>query len=68
MKLFQFLIILTVFTVFTSCEFLFGTREDDTIDDIFDQGEIDPNLVQNEVGYVPILPIWKIFQTRLTYM
>ena len=42
----------------SSCNFLFGTREDETVDDVFRQGAIDPNVSQQVVGYVPILPIW----------
>ncbi len=44
-----------------SCDFLFGTREDSVVDEIFDEGAIDPDLVQDEVGYVPILPFWDYF-------
>jgi len=44
--------------VFTGCEFLFGTREDATVSDVFRQGAIDPNVNQQVVGYVPVLPIW----------
>jgi hypothetical protein len=44
--------------VFTGCEFLFGTREDATVSDVFRQGAIDPNVSQQVVGYVPVLPIW----------
>ena len=44
-----------------SCDFLFGTREDIVTDEIFEEGAIDPDLVQDEVGYVPILPFWNDF-------
>lgn len=43
------------------CNFLFGTKEDPTVDEIFEQGAIDPNLNPQNVGYVPILPIWEGF-------
>ena len=46
----------------TGCDFLFGSKDDPTVDDIFDQGAIDPTLVPTEVGYVPILPVWRGFQ------
>ena len=44
-----------------SCEFLLGSKKDDTVDDIFDQGAIDPNLVPQSVGYVPVLPFFQGF-------
>ncbi len=42
----------------TGCNFLFGSRDDETVDDVFRQGAIDPNVSQQVVGYVPVLPIW----------
>lgn len=47
--------------VFSGCDFLFGTREDSTVNEIFEEGAIDPDIVQNEAGYVPILPFWDDF-------
>lgn len=44
-----------------SCSFLFGGRDDDTVNEIFEQGAIDPNLNPDNVGYVPVLPIWDGF-------
>lgn len=44
-----------------ACNFLFGTREDDTVKEIFEEGAIDPNLYPENVGYVPILPFWSGF-------
>jgi hypothetical protein len=41
-----------------ACNFLFGSRQDDTVDDVLQQGAIDPNLTQNIIGYVPVLPVW----------
>lgn len=50
---------LLVFSLYlTGCNFLFGTREDETVSDVFRQGAIDPNVSQQVVGYVPVLPIW----------
>ena len=46
---------------FSSCDFLFGTKQDDTVDEIFEEGSINPDVVQNEVGYVPIQPFWTGF-------
>lgn len=42
----------------SGCNFLFGTKDDDTVSDVFRQGAIDPNVSQQVVGYVPVLPIW----------
>jgi len=54
-----FVYTLLSFSLFlTGCNFLFGTREDETVSDIFRQGAIDPNVAQQVVGYVPVLPIW----------
>ncbi|HMX05792.1 MAG TPA: hypothetical protein PKE14_14050 [Chitinophagales bacterium] len=50
-----------IFTGLNSCDFLFGTREDAVVDEIFEEGAIDPELVQDEVGYVPVLPFWTDF-------
>jgi hypothetical protein len=47
--------------MFSSCNFLFGTKEDETVDAIFEAGAIDPELIPSEVGYVPILPFWENF-------
>lgn len=47
--------------VLNSCEFLFGTKDNDEVNDIFKQGEIDPDLKPQNYGYVPILPIWSKF-------
>ncbi|MCS6917177.1 MAG: hypothetical protein RMK52_06580 [Chitinophagales bacterium] len=43
-----------------ACTFLWGTTEDETVQEIFEQGSIDPQLVPNQVGYVPILPFWNV--------
>ncbi len=45
-------------TSLNSCEFLFGSRQDDTVDDVLNQGKIDPSLIPATVGYVPVLPFW----------
>ncbi|RYD72437.1 MAG: hypothetical protein EOP53_21925, partial [Sphingobacteriales bacterium] len=44
-----------------SCGFLLGDKQDETVDEIFEEGAIDPNLVPDAVGYVPILPVWNFF-------
>ncbi|MEX0968188.1 MAG: hypothetical protein WD077_13185, partial [Bacteroidia bacterium] len=57
-----FIIMLLFGGAFSSCDFLFGSREDPVVDEIFDVGAIDPELVPDRVGYVPILPVWSGFQ------
>lgn len=47
----------------SSCDFLLGTRDNETVNEIFEQGAIDPNAVQSVVGYVPVLPVWGDFQS-----
>lgn len=44
-----------------SCNFFFGKKQNDVTDDIFEQGRIDPNLVPQTVGYVPVLPFFSGF-------
>ncbi len=51
--------------VLASCDFLFGSREDDVVQEIFEEGSIDPELFNEEVGYVPILPIWDFFENPI---
>jgi len=62
MKRLLFLSVVISF-LFSSCEFLFGTKDDPTVKEIFEEGKIDPNLVQNNVGYVPVLPVWQGFKS-----
>ncbi|MBT7996058.1 MAG: hypothetical protein HN691_14385, partial [Bacteroidetes bacterium] len=57
-----YIILLSLTLTFSSCEFMFGTKKNSEVDDIFIQGNIDPNLAPSDVGYVPILPIWDDFQ------
>ncbi|MBM3912187.1 MAG: hypothetical protein FJ350_04165 [Sphingomonadales bacterium] len=47
----------------SACDFMLGTRQDDTVDEIFEQGAIDPTAVQSVVGYVPVLPVWDQFMS-----
>ncbi len=55
------LLLFSAMVLMPACEFLFGSREDSVIDEIFEQGSIDPELFNEQVGYVPILPIWTDF-------
>lgn len=56
---YYFLIIVSL--LFSGCDFLFGSRDDSTVDEIFEEGAIDPDIIQNEAGYVPVLPYWTDF-------
>ncbi len=47
--------------VFGSCKKFFGSKDDPTLDEIFIQGKIDPNLIPAGVGYVPIQPFFTGF-------
>lgn len=49
----------------TGCDFLFGSRDDETVKDVLEQGAIDPSLSGGVVGYVPILPVWSGFERPL---
>jgi len=46
---------------FSSCAFLWGDKDDEQVDDIFEQGYIDPNLIPSGIGYVPVLPFFEGF-------
>ncbi len=45
----------------SSCSFFGGKKQDDTVDEIFEQGRIDPNLIPANIGYVPVLPFFSGF-------
>lgn len=51
--------------VLGGCKFFLGSKQDDSVDEIFEQGAIDPNLNPENVGYVPILPIWDGFDNPI---
>jgi len=40
----------------SACKGLFGSREDEQVDEVFKEGRIDPTLIPAGVGYVPVLP------------
>ena len=54
----SFYLLLLSAIILQSCDFLFGSKDDSVVDEILDQGAIDPNLIPSTVGYVPILPFW----------
>jgi hypothetical protein len=44
----------------SGCESIFGSKNDSTNEEIFDEGKIDPRL-ENVDGYAPVLPFWSGF-------
>ncbi len=60
-KVINGLLVLGAAMVFASCTALFGTKQDDQVDEIFEQGAIDPNLIPQTVGYVPVFPFFQGF-------
>lgn len=57
----SFIYIALLSVLFTSCKFLGGSKQDDTVDEIFEEGKIDPNLVPSNIGYVPVQPFFTGF-------
>lgn len=49
--------ILLLAITLTGCDSLFGSKNDDTTEEIFDAGRLDPTLL-NEVEYVPLFPFF----------
>ncbi|MBK9731436.1 MAG: hypothetical protein IPO83_09120 [Chitinophagaceae bacterium] len=52
-------LLICLLPIFSSCDFLFGSKDDETVNEIFEQGAIDPNLYPDQVGYVPLQPFWE---------
>lgn len=55
----RWFLLLYMLPLFSSCDFLFGSKEDDQVNEIFEQGAIDPDLYPEEAGYVPMFPFWE---------
>jgi hypothetical protein len=51
--------IIICLVLMSSCSALFGSKEDDQVNEIFEQGSIDPNLNPSNVGYVPVFPFFQ---------
>lgn len=60
-RIIYFISLSLLLTSFYSCEAIFGRKEDATTEEIFEEGRIDPNLIPQNVGFVPIQPIWEGF-------
>ncbi|MCH8568510.1 MAG: hypothetical protein LAT67_09610 [Balneolales bacterium] len=54
------LLVLSSFLM-SSCDDLFGSKQDAITDEIFEDGRQDPNLIVEDVGYVALLPFWDFF-------
>lgn len=48
--------------VISACSALFGDKEDDQVNEVFEQGKIDPKLNPSNVGYVPVFPFFEGIQ------
>lgn len=46
---------------YSGCDDLFGIKEDDITDEIFEEGRIDPLLSEDVVGYSALVPFWEGF-------
>ena len=59
-KYIQTILILAIIASITGCDAIFNTKQDDTTDEIFEEGRIDPELERID-GYVAIVPFWEGF-------
>ncbi|MEQ9278403.1 MAG: hypothetical protein RLN83_02815 [Balneola sp.] len=59
MKKLGFLLVLLA-VAGAGCDNIFGSKNDETNEEIFDEGKIDPRL-ENVDGYAPVLPFWGEF-------
>ena len=60
-KYLGFYAIILSFVILSGCNGFWGEKEDETVEEIFEDGAIDPNLSPENVGYVLIQPIWEGF-------
>jgi hypothetical protein len=49
------------------CDNIFGSKNDETNEEIFDEGKIDPRL-ENVDGYAPVLPFWESLMHQMMYI
>jgi hypothetical protein len=54
----QSLFFVLILALASSCS-IFGNKQDDQVDEVFEQGKIDPNLNPSTVGYVPVFPFFQ---------
>lgn len=60
-KLVTYILLGVSLAAISSCAALFGNKDDEQVDDIFKHGAIDPNLIPQNVGYVPVFPFFQGF-------
>ncbi|MBI3142910.1 MAG: hypothetical protein HYZ16_08790 [Bacteroidetes bacterium] len=60
-----YIALLTFSIALPACQGLLGTKEDDTVKEIFEEGAIDPTLNPQSIGYVPVLPVWEGFDAPM---
>ncbi len=58
----RWFIAIAALVVLAGCDKMWGTIDDPTVDEIFEEGRIDPTAVPQTIGYVPILPFWEGFE------
>lgn len=63
-----YIVLLVVLTSFYGCDVLLGTKKDPVVDDVFQQGNIDPTSTISNLGYVPINPVWSFNQPTDVYV
>lgn len=49
--------VIAAMVFFATCDTIFGSKYDETTEEIFEVGRIDPQL-ENVDGYAPVLPFW----------
>jgi hypothetical protein len=54
-----YILVIFISGVVSSCTGLFGNKQDDQVDQVFEQGKIDPKLNPSTVGYVPVFPFFQ---------
>ena len=59
-KLHSILLVGLAIILFSGCEAIFNSKQNDETDEIFSEGSIDPTL-ENVDGYAPVLPFWGNF-------
>lgn len=63
-KLIHFIVGFSFLLQLSGCG-IFGKKDNDTANQVFDQGKVDPNLNQNTIGYVPLYPFFNNVQKPL---
>lgn len=62
------LLTLSSLILLSSCSTFFGKKTDESIEEIFIQGSIDPKLIPAGVGYVPVQPFFTGFSNPVDVM